>query len=616
MRSPRLTRAGTHIAALVAGGEEQYQLMVIDLAAGTREVVGGRGDKSVLSFHWLTDDRILFRLSLDHRFDLGWLVARLDRLSKPYPIYQYGFASLIGIPDDDPLHPVFWVKQGGRQRAQGLFVLDAKLDLGPLTDLKKFRTTGGIVGVERSNERHVERMLPEPTGGEDVAYGADLHGNLSRALVQNDGAWQFHFWQDDAWHISPVDLDTVTLLGAGNRPEEVIAQAVATGGKPSPVRFLNVRSGEWSDVVLEDPDYDFTGWFYRDRKSSKIVGVQMDRTRPEAMWFDAGYASLQKLLDAQFPGRVARIVDGDDSGSKFVVSAYADSHPPTYYLLDMSKRSLDLIAASRPWIDPERMQRTTMMKFATAEGKKLDAYVTLPAGASRDHPVPLVVMPHGGPWVRDTWGFNRNVQYLANLGYAVLQPNYRGSLGYNWMFPREDQWDFLKMHDDVTRATRTLLQSGYIDPQRVAIAGSSFGGYLALSGVVHEPDLYRCAVTFAGVFDWAELIEWTKGERYVDHRYDVLLRRLGNPGDDPEKFERISPGRHVDRIKVPVLVAHGKEDRVVTVGESKRLIRSLKTHGVIHETVIIRGEGHGTSLVENSAELYGRIGDFLGKHLR
>jgi len=261
------------------------------------------------------------------------------------------------------------------------------------------------------------------------------------------------------------------------------------------------------------------------------------------------------------------------------------------------------------------MRPMTPIKFKTRDGHQLDAYLTLPAGASKANPPPLVVLPHGGPWVRDDWGFDREVQFLASRGYAVLQPNYRGSTGYDWMFPEQDEWDFRKMHDDVTDATKAIMASGLIDRDRVAIMGGSFGGYLAISGVVNEPSLYRCAVTIAGVFDWAQQIKDKKYNRYDSPVFDRMVHKLGDPNKEIEKFDSISPGRHADRIRVPVFVSGGKDDQTVEIEQSRALISSLEKYHVPHETYIVSEEGHGMRHLDKQVELYTRIEAFLAKNL-
>jgi len=257
-----------------------------------------------------------------------------------------------------------------------------------------------------------------------------------------------------------------------------------------------------------------------------------------------------------------------------------------------------------------------MIKFKTRDGRKLDAYLTFPAGANKENPPPLVVLAHGEPWARDNWGFDGEVQFLACHGYAVLQPNYRGSTGYNWMFPEEDKWDFIKMHDDVTDATKTLIASGLVDKNRVGIMGASFGGYLAIAGVAHEPELYRCAVTNAGVFDWALQVQSEKYDQYDHPSYGRMIKKLGDPKKNEEKFTAMSPINFVDKIRVPVFVAAGTEDHVVGIQQSKRLVSALDKYKVPYEKLFVSDEGHGMSYLKDKVELYDRILVFLDKYLK
>jgi dipeptidyl aminopeptidase/acylaminoacyl peptidase len=306
----------------------------------------------------------------------------------------------------------------------------------------------------------------------------------------------------------------------------------------------------------------------------------------------------------------------DQAENRFFIGAYSDRQPVSYSILDIKAKSLALIEESAPWIDPKRMQPTNVMKIKTRDGHQFDAYLTLPAGASKANPPPLVVLPHGGPWTRDSWGFDGEVQFLASRGYAVLQPNYRGSTGYGWMYSSDDNWAFRKMHDDVTDAVKTLVKAGLVDPSRLAIMGTSFGGYLAMCGAAFEPDLYRCAITISGVFDWEQAIREKKYDQYDTGVYGILLRNLGNPKASRDEFDRISPLRHIDTVKIPVFVAHGKDDEVAAVEESRALIAQLGTNHVPFESLLVSGEGHGMSNVENQVELYTRVEAFLDKYLK
>jgi dipeptidyl aminopeptidase/acylaminoacyl peptidase len=246
---------------------------------------------------------------------------------------------------------------------------------------------------------------------------------------------------------------------------------------------MDAATGKLGDVLYENPGYDFTGWLFRHPVTHEIVGLHNNTSGPRTVWFTDGYRNIQKALNAFFPGKIVEVIDSNKEGNRFLVDVFSDTQPPIYYWVDLEKHILGLVKNSSPWIDPARMQPMNVMKFKTRDGHELDAYVTMPTGASKQHPAPLVVLPHGGPWFRNVWGFDHEAQFLASRGYAVLQPNYRGSSGYGWMFPEKDRFAFRKMSDDVTDATKTLLASGMIDSRRIAIMGGSFGGYLAISGV-------------------------------------------------------------------------------------------------------------------------------------
>ena len=620
IRSPSVNRAGTHVAALVTAGTDQYSLMVIDLATGEQEFAqGGLENMNVTGYRWLTDDRLVFEFAIENRFGMGMLVGRVGSLRKAYPIYQNGGTALVSVPERNRMRPLVWVRFDHRGRDSGVVELDAKRNAGGLVNLISGagheRLQEMFALVRESNERHVKKSYPQPKGKLWEGYLADAAGELAFGFTNDDAVKSMHYWTGDDWKRSPVDLDEIDVLQAGEARFEAIVRAPGGEGQPDVVRFMDARTGELGDLILQDKAYDFHGWFYRDPISRNITGAVFERAGPAVQWFDAGWAGLQKILDGYFPGKVVRIISHNEANNIIVVQVFSDRDPASYFTVDLVKRTLGPIKSSRPWIDAERMQRMNIMKFKTTDGRELDAYVTLPAGASKENPPPLVVLAHGGPWARDSWGFDGEAQFLASRGYAVMQPNYRGSTGYDSMFPDEDRWDFLKMHEDVTQAAKTLIESGLVDRDRVAIMGASFGGYLTLSGLVHEPELYRCGASFAGVFDWEEMVQAKKSNRYEDGWFSFLMRRIGDPDEEPQKFHDISPINFVERMQAPIFVAHGTRDRIAEAAQSKRLVTALERHGKSHEVMLTRGEGHGLAELENRVELYRRIEAFLSENL-
>ncbi len=477
----------------------------------------------------------------------------------------------------------------------------------------------GIADARESNQRHILDRYPVPPGGTTYNYITDKDGNLEFAVTNNGHAHStlHRLTSDRTWVDTPVDMDHGYLAGAGNEPGTLAAVPGHTEGHPSGLRILDAATGVYGQTLFHDPEYDFTGWPYRDPKNGRIIGARYDREYPRNVWFTPEYQKFQDLLNRSFPGVFVKILDSNEAETLFLIVTYSDRQPARYSWVDLSKHTAGLVKDSAPWIDPKRMQPENVIHFQTRDGRQLDAYLTLPAGASKDHPVPLVVIPHGGPFVAEHWGFDGEAQLLASRGYAVLKPNYRASPGYAWRFPEKDQWDFVKMSHDVTDVTRAMLTTGLIDPARVALMGGSFGGYLTLKGLVDEPDLYRCGVAISGVYDWEQLIKDKKYDatQYGSGEYGTLLVRLGDPRQEPAKFDEIAPVRHVDRIKVPIFVSHGTADFNVDMGQATRLIDELKKHHLPYEADIVGDEGHGMYYFTHRLDQYTRILAFLHRNM-
>ena len=595
LEDPVLNRGGTRYAGRASNDRDRRILLIQDLATNKPELLSGIGDKDIYSYEWLDDDHLLYAVSKERYWADGFFVADARKLIDSYGITFALHFTVVGIPEENRMQPIVW--DFDREGPMRLNLHDKKF--GGIRKRYSYPTTDGL-----------------PHG-----YGCNHLGELSHGYTHRDGYRYLHAYIGDQWRKSPVDLDSITtILGAGDRHEELIVLGPRQDGKPRALQRMDTLTGEFGEVLVQDDKYDLdTAWLYRHPADGRVLGVHCDRRIPETIWFDAGYAEKQKAvkaaLESNFPNTVIRILSSDRAEKRFIVRTESDRAPAIFHLVDFEKGSVGAIKSSRPWIDPARMRPMQLINFKTRDGVTLDAYLTLPEGASKENPPPLVVLPHGGPWtVRDTWTWNGEVQFLASRGYAVLQPNYRGSAGYQWRTPDDDRFEFLKMHQDVTDATKTLIRARLVDPDRIAIAGGSFGAYLALNGVAHEPDLYRCAVTISGVFDWEQII----GQYHRDgdfYMYHYLRRKLGKPDEQPEKFRQISPVHHVSKIRVPVFVAHGGDDPITEITQATRLIGELARAGVPHEKHIERSEGHGMSYTRNTVELYEKVEAFLAKNL-
>lgn len=619
LSQPILNPSGTHIAAIVTAGDDKHELQVYSLVDHMVETVGGAEDKDVYNVHWLNDSRLIFGLSSRKLYGLGLLAADVGQLRYAYPLLQYSGSKLVSIPLKNRLRPLVWCHFDIEiDKDLGVSEINSGITTGKIVDLRSttlLNPRSAAMDVRDNNAKHIIKTYPLPPEGVTYHYGTDKEGELAYCYAGNRGNLAMFRLADNQWIKCPVDLEQISVLGAGNEPGKVWVNGPRQDGKPRALQVMDAATGQLGDVVLQDQSYDFNGWLYRNPATGDVLGAVFEQNIPQMFWFNDEYQALQKILDGMFPGLMVRIIGSDTKHKIFLVSTFSAKQPAIYSWVDLEKRKSGLFKNSTPWIDPARMQEMKMIKFKTRDGRKLDAYLTFPAGATKENPPPLVVLAHGGPWARDSWGFDAEVQFLASHGYAVMQPNYRGSTGYGWMFPEEDEWDFIKMHNDVTDATKTLIASGLVDKSRVGIMGASFGGYLAISGVAHEPELYRCAITNAGVFDWALQVESKKYDQYDNPSFGRLMKKLGDPKKVPEKFAAMSPINFVDKIRVPVFVAGGKEDQTVELQQSKRLVSALDKYNVRYEKLFIGGEAHGMAYLKHEVDLYDRILAFLDKNL-
>ncbi len=611
---PQLNPAGTHFAAIVSDSKDRYSLLAMEIETGKIERLRGAGAMDIGYYAWLDDRRLLFNLVDAKKYSAGLLAVELGRFTQSYTLQRYNVVDVVGLPKDGAGEVVLWIRRSADRQGEdgGVLKLDTRRRLSSENESEAIYRDNRDDGLRVDT---VESYPPLPSGVA-VRYLADRRGELAYGVSSESGVFSLWRLEGKAWRRCDLNLDQVSVMAVGDSREELWVVKRQENGRPTGLFRFNAETGAWGELLFADENYDLSGpRFYRHPVTDRLLGVQYQRQAGHSVWFDAEYRNLQSKLDEAFPGEIVRILGSDREERQFFVSVSSDVRPVSYFRVTLKTKSFVRVADSVPWIDPARMRAMQVVSFKTRDGKQVEGYLTLPEGASKSAPAPLVVLPHGGPWARDNWGWDGEVQFLASRGYAVFQPNYRGSPGYGWRFSDEDLWDFRKMHEDVTDGVKMLFRTGLVDRDRVAIMGGSFGGYLALCGAVEEEGFYRCAVTIAGVFDWDQVMKEARGNEQLRSRYGVLRRMLGDPGKNKEKFEAISPLRRVDRIKIPVFVAHGTEDFVASSNQSRRLIAELKKHRIPHEKHFEQGEGHAFRWLESRVELYTAIEAFLGKNM-
>jgi dipeptidyl aminopeptidase/acylaminoacyl peptidase len=364
------------------------------------------------------------------------------------------------------------------------------------------------------------------------------------------------------------------------------------------------RVHAFENAAVDDIITDFAG---RD-----VIGVSSYAAKRTDFWLlkDHPAARTHQALQRAFPGMSVTVTSASADGRLAVVFVDSDTNPGDYYLFDTSSMRAEFLRAGRVWIDPKQMRPKEPIALTARDGLPLHGYVTRPAG---DGAHPLVVMPHGGPHgVRDYWDYDSEVQLLASRGYAVLQVNYRGSSGYGMDFEAAGyrEWG-AKMQDDITDATRWAVEQKITTADRICIYGISYGGYAALMGAAREPDLYRCAIGYAGVYDLQLMFEsgdvpdFRSGAAYLD-------RVLGN---DVAKLRAQSPINSAQNIKAPVLLIHGKLDGRADYEHAQRMKAALEKNQKKVEWLALGREGHGIYDEESRREVYERILQFLATNL-
>ena len=307
------------------------------------------------------------------------------------------------------------------------------------------------------------------------------------------------------------------------------------------------------------------------------------------------------------------IISENKAEDTFLVATYSDRTPGTRYLYHAKADKLVKLGDHNPHINPADMATMKPVTYTSRDGLKIHGYLTLPSGREAKN-LPVIVNPHGGPWARDSWRFNPEVQFLANRGFDVFQMNFRGSTGYGRKFWEASfkQWG-LTMQDDITDGVQWLIKEGIADPKRVGIYGGSYGGYATLAGVTFTPDLYAAAVDYVGV---SNLFTFMKTiPPYWAPFLKMMQEMVGDPEKDKALLTASSPVFHLDKIKTPLFVAQGANDPRVNKNESDQMVEGLKKRGIEVQYMVKDNEGHGFHNEENRFDFYGAMEGFFSKHL-
>ena len=475
---------------------------------------------------------------------------------------------------------------------------------------------------------HSSRIVSNP--GNVIQWLADGRGFVCVAIQTNKGLNRIihRNSENDSWQpLAGLDYNgrrSVSLGVSGDGGTLYLARITPAGMWG--VYGYDLAKQQLGDLILGHEHYDiippnfrlyYDGFSLQSLVTSpdkqELLGIRYVTDVPHVFWLAADMAEAQAALDQALPNAINTITSMSDDRQKILVLSWAANDPGSYYILDLKKKSLKPLLARTPWIKPAQMAKVIPISYKARDGLVIHGYLTVPAGREPQH-LPLIVYPHGGPWARDFWEFDDVAQFLANRGYAVLQMNYRASVGYGDAFYKKGLRKVgHEIQDDIEDGTRWALAQGITDPQRVAIMGASYGGYSALMGLIQAPDLYRCGISLAGVTDWAALIE--RNRAIYPIAYGVQASLIGDPTKQAAELRDVSPIAHVDRIQVPVLIVHGKDDQNVPYAQATALVAEFDRQKKTYEFMSRANEMHGFRNAKNQAEYFRRVEAFLAKYL-
>lgn len=468
---------------------------------------------------------------------------------------------------------------------------------------------------------------------EDALFKCDLTSgltNLVRVGSSDDTSWlvddqgklaaeQDYDERSEHWSInlfrggSPADaasghsaLDVPTVLGFGPSPGTLLVESTDTGVRLW--RQLSTTDGKFSAM----PDGTVFDYPIMDPLTGRMIGGENDTDLPQFKLLDPALDTRWKAIVQAFQGDSVSLISSSSDFSKVVVLLQGPKYGFRYILIDLAKN--DAVPIGKVYDGIDSLLEVRRINYAAADGFEIPAYLTLPANRA-PHDLPLIVLPHGGPVDSDTAEFDWWSQALADQGYAVLRPNYRGSdLSVGFIRAGYGQWG-RKMQTDLSDGVRYLVKQGIADPARVCIVGASYGGYAALAGVTLDPGVYRCAVSVAGISDLARFLSW-HGRGGLDDTVETRFwdQFWGVSGASDPKLDAISPIKHIDAVKVPVLLIHGRDDTIVPYEQSQIMYDALRKQGKDVELVTLKHEDHWLSRGDTREQMLEATVAFLRAH--
>lgn len=545
-------------------------------------------ERNVAGYFWKGDNRIIY--VQDTKGDENYRLYAVDKTGEnkidltPFEKVRVGVIDILKEDDDE------MIIQMNKNNPQIFDVYRINVNSGEMKEIAQ--NPGNVTGWMTDHDGKLRIAVTTDGVNTSILYRETEESEFSELVTTNFkntlAPLFFTFDNKNLFMVSNIERDKMAIVE------------------------YDIDKGEETKVLFEHPEVDVTNLMYSD-KDKKLTAASFTTWKRQYHFFDEEVEKVYDKLQDKLGSYEIVVTSMNEEEDKLLIRTYSDKSLGAYYLYNTDSDELNHLIDVSPWLKEEYMADMKPIEYETRDGLKINGYLTLPRGVEAEN-LPVVVHPHGGPWARDGWGFNPEIQFLANRGYAVLQMNFRGSTGYGkefWMSSFKE-WG-KKMQDDITDGVNWLIKEGIADPERVGIYGGSYGGYATLAGLTFTPDLYACGVDYVGVsniFSWMDAIP-----PYWEPYREMIYEMVGHPQEDSLLLVEASPLFHVDKIKAPLFIAQGANDPRVPKQESDQIVEALKEKGIEVPYMVKDNEGHGFSNEENRFDFYGAMEEFFFKHL-
>ena len=599
---PRVSPDGMRLAYLAPSDKNIMNIWVESTGRDDAAMVTNDTLRGIFTFSWAHDDAHLIYIQ-DRNGDENWHVYAVDLGSKDVrDLTPYDGARAENLLTDRGSPQEILV--GLNKRVPYLF------------DMYRVNIQTGEVTLEAENPGDVQEWATDNDFRIRAATALDSETSDTILRIRDKATAK---WKDLVrWPF--VDAGSglyKKILGFTPDGTGLYVQS-AMGSDMTRLVVLDLETGQERQELAADPQSELWNVWWVPQVlvnplTHKVEAVAFNYLKPRWQALDSAVAKDFGILEKTEEG-VFLVVDRDHSDRRWIVEYVGDRHASRYYLYYRDRKSLELLFDAIPRLAGYTLASMEPRVFTARDGSRIPCYLTLPVGLEARN-LPLVLFPHGGPWAQDQWGFDAWIQLLANRGYAVLQVNFRGSTGFGkrHLHAGNKQWGVGYMQHDLTDAVKWAVREGVADSSRVAIMGGSYGGYATLAGLAFTPEVYACGVDMVGPSNVRTTFE--SFPPYWAVRKKRWQLHVGDVEHDEEFNRRISPLFHADKIRAPLLIAHGSNDPRVKQSESDAIVEAMRKNGLPVTYVVYPDEGHGLARAENNLDFMGRVEEFLADHI-